>query len=39
MEAYLSAMPAYEEVVRLMKVEFTEKVTGNRYIICVNLSK
>ena len=28
MEAYVSAVPAYEEVVRLMKVEFTEKVTG-----------
>jgi hypothetical protein len=28
MEAYVSAMPAYEEVVRLMKVESTEKVTG-----------
>ena len=24
----VSAVPAYEEVVRLMKVEFTEKVTG-----------
>ena len=35
MEAYISAVPAYEEVVCLMKVEFTEKVTGNRclYII------
>jgi len=31
MEAFVSAsVPAYEEVVRLMKVEFTEKVTGNR---------
>jgi hypothetical protein len=29
MEAYVSAVPAYEEVVRPMKVEFTEKVTGN----------
>ena len=28
MEAYVSAVPANEEVVRLMKVEFTEKVTG-----------
>jgi len=26
MEAYVSAVPAYEEVVRLMKVEFTEKI-------------
>jgi len=25
MEAYVSAVPAYEEVVRLTKVEFTEK--------------
>jgi len=32
MEACVSAVPTYEEVVRLMKVEYTEKVTGNRYI-------
>jgi len=30
METYVSAVPAYKEVFRLMKVEFTEKVTGNR---------
>ena len=28
MEACVSAVPVYEEVVRLMKVEYTEKVTG-----------
>jgi hypothetical protein len=28
MEAYVSAVPAYEAVVHPMKVEFTEKVTG-----------
>jgi len=31
MEAFVSAVPAYEEVFRLMKVEFTEKVTGRFY--------
>jgi len=34
MEAHVSAVPAYEEVVRLKKVEFTEKATGNRPTFC-----
>jgi len=37
MEACVSAVPTYEEVVRLMKVEFTEKATGNLITTLTNI--